>query len=101
VQVDTVATGATLWAGELSAGTVQNIQATGATTVQFGTPTLTLTVNTIPVVFPTPLRTPFVATFTPSPGAVAAAAATSTTSTTTSTTATGSGATATTSATGT
>ncbi len=82
IQVDSAATGKALWAGELSAGTVQNIQATGTTTVQFGTPTLTLTVNTIPVVFPSPLHTPFVATFTPSAGATAAAAAAGPTNTT-------------------
>ena len=67
--------------------TVQNVQATGTTTVQFGTPTLTLEVDTIPVVLPTPLRTPFVATFTPS--AAATAAAPSAPSTTTSTSSTG------------
>jgi hypothetical protein len=83
VQVDSAVTGATVWAGELSAGTVQNIQATGTTTVQFGTPTLTLAINTIPVVLPSPLHTPFVATFTPSAAAVAAAAAAGPTTTTT------------------
>jgi hypothetical protein len=90
VEVDSAATGKTVWAGELSAGTVQNIQASGVTTVQFGTPTLTLAVDTIPVVFPSPLRTPFIATFTPSAAAVAAAPTTTTTAagagTTTSTT---------------
>ena len=83
VQVDAASTGATVWAGELSAGTVQNVQATGSTTVQFGTPTLSLQVDTIPVVLPTPLRTPFVATFTPSstatPGSVPASSTTTTT----------------------
>jgi len=90
VEVDSAATGKTVWAGELSAGTVQNIQASGVTTVQFCTPTLTLAVDTIPVVFPSPLRTPFIATFTPSAAAVAAAPTTTTTAagagTTTSTT---------------
>jgi hypothetical protein len=90
VEVDSAATGKTVWAGELSAGTVQNIQASGVTTVQFGTPTLTLAVDTIPVVLPSPLRTPFIATFTPSAAAVAAAPTTTTTAagaeTTTSTT---------------
>jgi len=82
VQVASSTTGTTLWAGELSAGTVQNIQATGSTTVQFGTPTLTLEVDTIPVVLPSPLRTPFVATFTPSAAATAAASSAPSTSTT-------------------
>ena len=75
VQVGSASTGATEWAGELSAGTVQNVQVSGTTTVQFGTPTLTLSVDTIPVVLPTPLRTPFTATLTPSAAAAAAAAA--------------------------
>ena len=92
VQVGSTSTGTTLWAGDLSSGTVQNIQATASTTIQFGTPSLSIQVDSIPVVMPTPLRTPFVATFTPSPtatpGAVPAAP-TSTTSTTTSTTAAG------------
>jgi hypothetical protein len=75
VEMISVATGKTVWAGELAAGTVQNVQATGATSVQFGTPTLTLEVDTIPVVLPSPLRTPFTATFTPSAAATAAASA--------------------------
>lgn len=64
VQVNS-SSGSTLWAGELSSGTVQNVAAGGTTTVQFGTPTLTIQVDGIPVVLPTPVRTPFVATFTP------------------------------------
>src|SRR5450631_663918 len=83
VQVASSTTGATIWAGELSAGTVQNVQATGTTTVQFGTPTLTLEVDTIPVVLPTPLRTPFVATFTPSSTATPGSVPVGTTTTTT------------------
>jgi len=83
VQVDSASTGATEWAGELSAGTVQNVQVSGTTTVQFGTPTLTLSVDTIPVVLPTPLRTPFTATLAPSAAAAAAAAAAGPTTTTT------------------
>ncbi len=100
VQVDSAATGATEWAGELSAGTVQNIQVSGGATVQFGTPTLTLSVDTIPVVLPTPLRTPFTATFTPSAAAVAAAAAAGPTTTTTTTSSASSTTTTTTSAAG-
>ena len=84
VEVDSAATGKTVWAGELSAGTVQNVEASGSTTVQFGTPTLTLQVESIPVVLPTPVRTPFVATFAPSatatPGATPAAGSRATTS---------------------
>jgi len=98
VQVTSSASGSTLWAGALSAGTVQNVSASGTITVQFGTPTLTLAVNDIPLVLPSPLRTPFVATIQPSttatPGTTtttAAGAASGTTATTAS-----SGATATT-----
>ena len=94
--MSSVATGKTVWAGALSAGTVQNVDATGATTVQFGTPTLTLSVDTIPVVLPSPLRTPFVVTFTPSAAATAAAAAAGPTTTTTTTTTTTAGSAATT-----
>jgi len=78
VQVDSASTGATVWAGELSAGTVQNVQASGSTTVQFGTPALTLQVESIPVVLPTPVHTPFVATFTPSSTATPGATSTTT-----------------------
>lgn len=88
VQVISAATGNTLWAGALSAGTVQNIPATGTTTVQFGTPTLTLAVGDIPVVLPTPLRTPFVATFSPASSGGNTATSETTTTTTTSTTTT-------------
>jgi len=87
VQVDSAATGKTVWAGELSSGTVQNVDASGTTTVQFGTPSVTLEVDTVPVVLPTPLHTPFIATFSPSatatPGTTPAASATSGTTTTT------------------
>ena len=91
VQVTTAATGATVWAGELSNGTVHNVPANGSTTVQFGTPNLSLQVDSIPVVLPTTVHTPFLATFAPSatatPGAAPPAPAASTTSTTASTTA--------------
>jgi hypothetical protein len=81
VAATTTATGSTLWAGELQAGAVQNIQASGAVQVQLGTPAATLSVNQIPVVFPTPMRSPFVATF--QPGATATTTTTTPTSSTT------------------
>lgn len=88
VQVKSVSTGNTEWEGVLQAGSTKNIQATGATTVDFGTPALTLAVDAVPVVLPSPLHAPFSATFTPSASAVAsalaAAAAASPTTTTTS-----------------
>ncbi|MGA2835001.1 MAG: RodZ domain-containing protein [Acidimicrobiales bacterium] len=93
VEVDSATTGAGVWAGELSAGKVQNVQATGATSVQLGTANATLSVDTVPVVLPTTLHAPFVATFTPSAAAVAAAGPATTTTTSgpgsTSTTGTG------------
>jgi hypothetical protein len=71
-------TGATVWTGTLSAGSSQVIPATGPMSVELGAPAATLTVNGIPVVFPSPLQSPFVATFQP-----ATPAATTTTTTTT------------------
>jgi hypothetical protein len=76
VSATTVATGSTLWAGKLEAGAVQNIQATGPIEVQLGTPAATLTMNQIPVVLPTPVRTPFVATFQPTTTATTTPAST-------------------------
>lgn len=67
VQATTVATQATLWSGELTVGGVQKIAATGATALELGAPPVTLSVDAIPVVLPTPLHTPFIATFTPPP----------------------------------
>jgi len=80
LQVQSVSTGHTIWQGTLNAGTVQKIQATGASTVDMGTPNATLAINSIPVALPTPLHTPFTATFTPS--LAATASTTSTTSVT-------------------
>jgi hypothetical protein len=77
VAVVSTLTGNTMWSGVLAAGAVQKIQATGATTVKMGTPSLTLTIDTIPVILPSPLHTPFSATFIPSATAVSAAAAAS------------------------
>jgi hypothetical protein len=85
VSATTMATGATLWAGKLEAGAVQNIQATGAIEVQLGTPTATIALNQIPVVFPTPLRSPFVATFQPTTTSAATPTTTAPSSTATST----------------
>ena len=55
--------GSTLWAGEVQAGTVQVVAASGTVTVQLGTPAVTLAVDKVPVVLPTPMRAPFMATF--------------------------------------
>ncbi len=77
-QVDSVATGSTVWAGLLTAGKVQRVQASGATTVGLGAPDVTLEIDAVPVVLPTPIHTPFVATFTPSPTATPGTTPTST-----------------------
>ena len=73
--VTSASSGSTLWAGELQAGSVQDVQATGTVTVQMGTPSVTLAIDKVPVVFPTPVRSPFVATFQPTAAALAAAGA--------------------------
>jgi hypothetical protein len=100
VAVTSSSSGSTLWAGELQAGSVQVVPATGTVTVQMGTPSVTLAVDKVPVVFPTPVRSPFVATFQPTAAALAVAGAaaaqtsgsagTSTTTTTTASTTTSS-----------
>jgi len=93
VAATTSSTGSTLWAGTLQAGSTQVIQASGIVTVQLGTPSASLALDRVPVVFPTPLRSPFVATFQPTGAAAVAGSsgstgATATTATTTSTTST-------------
>ena len=79
MEVRSVFTGKTVWEGVLAAGAVQNIQVTGVTAVEMGTPSATLAVNSIPVVLPSPLHAPFTATFTPSVGAVASTTTTTST----------------------
>jgi RodZ C-terminal domain len=86
----TGSSGSTLWAGEVQAGTVQVVPASGTVTVQLGTPSVTLAIDRVPVVLPTPTRAPFVATFQPT--AAALAASPPTTATTSTTTASGSSA---------
>ena len=71
VGAKTVATGASLWEGTLQAGDVQVIPASGVITVQLGTTAATLKVGKLPVVLPSPLHSPFLATFQP-PGATSA-----------------------------
>ena len=74
------ATGSTLWTGTIQAGGSQVINATGTITVELGAPTGTLALDNVPVAFPTPVHTPFVATFQPTTSA--STAGTPTTSTT-------------------
>jgi hypothetical protein len=66
VLATSVSTGATLWTGTLQAGATQVIQGTGVVKVELGAPSATLTVDNVPVTLPTPVHTPFVATFQPS-----------------------------------
>ena len=73
--------GSTLWTGTLQAGGSQAIQATGAVKLELGAPSVTLTVDNVPVVLPTPVHTPFVATFQPTAAAPSGAATTTTTTT--------------------
>lgn len=91
--VSVTGSGSTLWAGEVQAGTVQVVAASGTVTVQLGTPAVTLAIDKVPVVLPTPTRAPFTATFQPT--AAALAANPPSTSTSTSTTVASSGSTAT------
>jgi hypothetical protein len=82
VAVTSSTTGSTLWAGEVAAGAVQVVPASGTVTVQLGTPEVTLAVDKVPVVLPTPVSAPFVATFQPTAAALAASPPTTTTTTT-------------------
>jgi hypothetical protein len=87
VGATTVATGSTLWEGTLQAGQVQVIPASGVVTVQLGTTAATIKVGKLPVILPSPLHSPFLATFqTPGTGS---APSTSTTTTGASTGASG------------
>jgi hypothetical protein len=80
------ATGSTLWTGTIEAGGSQVIHATGVITVELGAPSGSLTLNNVPVVFPTPAHTPFVATFQPTTSGSSVPATSSTTTTTAATT---------------
>jgi len=65
VDATSVSTGSVLWTGTLPAGAHQVIPATGAISLELGAPTATLTVDGVPVDYPTSLRAPFTATFQP------------------------------------
>ncbi|MBF6555633.1 MAG: DUF4115 domain-containing protein [Acidimicrobiales bacterium] len=82
VSATTAMTGSTLWAGTLQAGATQEIQASGIVRVQLGTTAASLALNGVPVVLPTPLRSPFEATFEPSTATSSSGGAASTTGTT-------------------
>lgn len=75
--------GSTVWAGELQAGTVQAVPVSGTVVVQLGTPAVTLAVDGVPVVLPSPVQAPFVATFQPTAAALAASPPTTSVTSTT------------------
>jgi hypothetical protein len=78
VGATTVATGSTLWEGTLQAGQVQVIPASGVVTVQLGTTAATIKVGKLPVILPSPLHSPFLATF-QTPGTASSTSPTATT----------------------
>ena len=89
VEATTAATGSTLWEGTLQAGQVQVIPASGVVTVQLGTTAATIKVGKLPVVLPSPLHSPFAATFqTPATASSSATATTTASSVATGTTGT-------------
>ncbi|MHB1710879.1 MAG: DUF4115 domain-containing protein [Acidimicrobiales bacterium] len=57
--------GATAWTGTLQPGSSQVIHATGAMNVELGAFGATMSVDNVPVVFPTPYQAPFTAMFEP------------------------------------
>jgi hypothetical protein len=84
IQATSSATGTTLWAGTIQTGDSQIIQGSGTVILDLGASGSVVTLNGLPVVFPTPQATPFEATFTP--GAAATTPTTAPTSGTTATT---------------
>lgn len=76
VDVTTVATGATVWTGTMQAGGTRSVRATGATTVELGATGASITVDGTPVVLPTTMHAPFIATFQPAPSAAASSTST-------------------------
>jgi hypothetical protein len=73
----TSATGTVIWTGTMQAGQTQQIPATGVTAVELGSATCSMKLDSVPVVFPTPMGTPFTATF--QPGGASTAGTTATT----------------------
>ncbi len=69
-------TGTTVFTGTMTAGSSQVLSTTGPMTVELGAATATMKLNGVPVVLPSPLQSPFTATFEPT-----ATSSTSTTST--------------------
>jgi len=65
VDATATSTGSTVWTGTMEAGQTQVLPATGPLAVEIGSTAATLSMNGEPVVLPTPLQAPFVATFDP------------------------------------
>ncbi len=65
VDATATSTGSTVWTGTMEAGQTQVLPATGPLVVEIGSTAATLSMNGEPVVLPTPLQAPFVATFEP------------------------------------
>ena len=63
IEAKTAATGAVVFAGVLDAGADQAIDGSGTMTLELGTSAASVTLNGIPVVLPSPVHTPFIATF--------------------------------------
>jgi len=65
VLVKATATGDILWTGTLQPGAQQLIRASGPVAVELGSLTIALAIDNVPVLLPTPLHTPFTASFEP------------------------------------
>lgn len=65
VDARATSTGSTVWTGTMEAGQSEVLSATGPLAVEIGSTAATLSMNGEPVVLPTPLQAPFVATFEP------------------------------------
>ncbi|MHB1517675.1 MAG: RodZ domain-containing protein [Acidimicrobiales bacterium] len=66
VYATSLSSGSVLWTGTLQAGNTQVIQVTGDARVELGSPAASMKVGKADVVLPSPLHTPFFATFTTS-----------------------------------
>ncbi len=84
VNATSASSGSTLWTGTLQVGGVQSFQGSGTVRLELGSPSVSVDVDSVPVVFPSPMHAPFIATFVPgapAPNATSAIAAPTTTTT--------------------
>jgi len=75
VDATNTTTGTTVFTGTITAGSSQVLSTSGTMTVELGATTATMTLDGLPVVLPSPLQSPFTATFEPTAAATATAAA--------------------------